>query len=703
MTWETFVTRGKKALRMPPGVLLNRLRDEVRQQTKRPWARWYPSTLRDATVFNGRDVNQWWTEALRPGRFFLNPADRERWTTAYRAMYPVESSRVPALADAVLRHEFDLLGSGPATLGPQLPWHQDFKTGREWPRQFCRDIEYLELDRPSDVKVPWELSRAQHFPILGQAYWLTGDERYAREFTAEVDDWIASNPLGFSVNWACAMDVALRAASWVWGFYFMGDAEACRDPEFRRRFARSLYAHGEFISRNLETSDINGNHFLSDGLGLIVLGVLFSDTADGARWLETGRRILTTEMLAQVYPDGVDHEASTSYHRLVLELFLTSYLVLEQAGEEVPAECWTRLERMLEFAAAYTKPDGSIPLVGDADDGRVHKLGQQDLNDHRYLLAACAARFSRADFKSVATRFWDEAFWLLGPDGAADFAKLPDTAKPEQSVAFPGGGFFVLRNATTHVFIDCGEVGMRGRGGHGHNDILSFELFMRGAGVITDCGAFVYTASPDWRNRFRSTAFHNTIQIDDEEVNRFVEPNALWQMQYDAIPEGVRWGFSVSGAYWEGSHAGYRRLPEPCAPTRAMWLHPSAAILAIHDRVGGGGRHRVTWRWHLDPSCRASLDGQDCRLQTPNATLWMMPVGSVPAALRLDEGWVSKSYGVKTPTQVLVADAHVGLPTSCSYVFSDTRLDEAARIQALTALHEASAHQVDKGELSCVR
>ena len=33
-----------------------------------------------------------------------------------------------------------------------------------------------------NVKVPWELSRCQHFTALGQAYWLTGDERYAREF-----------------------------------------------------------------------------------------------------------------------------------------------------------------------------------------------------------------------------------------------------------------------------------------------------------------------------------------------------------------------------------------------------------------------------------------------------------------------------------------------------------------------------------------
>ncbi len=63
-------------------------------------------------------------------------------------------------------------------------------------RVLAAHLEYLELDRPTDVKVPWELSRCQHFTTLGQAYWLTGDERYAREFVDEVSDWIARNPVG---------------------------------------------------------------------------------------------------------------------------------------------------------------------------------------------------------------------------------------------------------------------------------------------------------------------------------------------------------------------------------------------------------------------------------------------------------------------------------------------------------------------------
>src|SRR4029077_13276749 len=124
---------------------------------------------------------------------------------------------------------------------------------------------------------------------------------------------------------------------------------------------------------------------------------------------------------------------------------------------------------------------------------------------------------------------------------AAVFDDLKGPPSAPQSEAFPHGGFYVLRSERAHVIVDCGEVGMQGRGGHGHNDILSFELWLDGTNFVTDCGAYLYTASRDWRNRFRSTAFHNVVQVDDEELNRFFIPDNLWQLHDDARPRDVVW------------------------------------------------------------------------------------------------------------------------------------------------------------------
>ena len=692
MTLATFLARGRKALRMPPRQLLARLGEAARQQTRRPWASVYPRVLRDRTVLgeSAASFNELWDQKMT-SPFFVRPSDRDRYAAAFRARYPDEVAGVVATADAALRHEFDLLGSGPKALGPRLPWLDDFKTGRHYPIQYCRDIQYMELDKPTDVKVPWELSRCQHFTALGQAYWLTGDEKYAREYRDEIEDWIAANPFAYSVNWACAMDVALRAINWIWGFYFMAGSAACADPAFRRSLLRSLYLHGEFVLAHLERGDVNGNHYLSDGAGLVFLGLFFRHTPQGRRWLGEGKAIVIDEMLLQVSEDGVDFEQSTSYQRLVLELFMTSYLLLEKYGDRVPDAHTARLARMLEFVSAYTKPDGLAPLIGDADDGRVQKLGAQRLNDHRYLVSTGAVRFARTDFKAAAGQFWSESFWLLGPQGAAAFDALADVPTELQSKAFAAGGFYVLRSPAAHVVIDCGEVGMRGRGGHGHNDITSFELFLGGMNVVSDCGAYLYTASREWRNKFRSTAFHNVAQVGDEELNRYIGPDALWQLMYDAHPVDIRWSAPGVGGYFHGGHDGYARLTQPVASTREVYVDPGLARVAVRDRLVGAGSQPVIWRFHFDPAASAELIGPDCRLRSDGKEIWLLAADEGDLRQRrLEAGWVSTGYGVRTATSVLVITDDQ-MPTTLAYVFADSQLSAADRRQVIDQLDAQGA------------
>lgn len=680
MTFGRLAFVARKAV-ADPGHAFARLRDEAARVAWRPWTHIYPSLVGDRTLMaatGAASIDALWLE-LAAAPFFLHPADRDHWPSAFIERFPEARREIVDAAERVLRHEFDLLGSGTCALGPQLPWLDDFKTKRRWPLQYSPDIEFSELDRPTDVKVPWELSRCQHFGLLGQAYWLTGDERFAQEYVDEVSDWIDRNPWGQGVNWICAMDVALRAANWIWGFYFFAGSRPCASAAFRGRLLQSLYLHGEWISTHLEKGPVNGNHYLTDGVGLVFLGTFFKRTAKGRHWLDQGRAIVLDEMLVQVTEDGVDFEASTAYHRLVLELFLTGYQLLRLHGETIPAPQWTRLERMFEFVAAYVKPGGLAPLVGDADDGRVQILGRQAIGDHRYLLSTAAAVFSRGDFKRAAGVFWEESFWMLGPGAAAAFDALASPASPPASTAFAAGGYVVLREGDTHVFIDCANVGMRGIGGHGHNDILSFELVLAGVPLVTDCGAYLYTASREWRNRFRSTAFHSTVQVDGEEVNRFIGPNALWQLHNDATPEDVSFHREPGRDRFRGSHAGYRRLPSPVKVTREVVLAAGRPVVAMADTLEGAGSHLIEWRFPLDPEVVAEIDGHDVRFRHGARERWLLPAAPLPGAWSLEAGWVSPSYGVRRETQVLTLRARLQLPRQMTYLFTIDRQSEANR------------------------
>ena len=688
MSLNGFIARVKRASRRSPRYIACRLVDMGAQRVRRPWSNIYPHLItpaRVAAASSAASVDALW-DAQQRVPFFLSPSDRDRWTAVFRARYPDSVATILASADLVLRHEFDLLGSGCVALGAALPWHADFKTGREWPLAYGPRIVYGEIDRATDVKVPWELSRCQHFTTLGQAYWLTGDERYPREFAAEVTDWVARNPWGYGVNWACTMDVALRAVSWIWGFYYMSDADACAAAPFRGQFLRALYLHGAHIATHIERSDVNGNHYLCNAVGLVFIGAFFRASAKGRRWLEAGRAMMAAEIFNQTSEDGVDFEKSTAYHRLVLEAFITCDVLLARHGEPFPAEWRQRLERMIEFVAAYVKPDGGVPIVGDADDGRIQKLGTQEMNDHRYLLSSGAALAGRSDLKRASRQFWDESFWLGGPDMLDAFDTLPAATAAEASKAFPDGGFYVLRSERAHVFVDCGEVGMHGRGGHGHNDILSFELWLDGMNLVTDCGTYLYTASREWRNRFRSTEFHNVVQVDGEEVNRFFSPDRLWHLRDDARPVDVTFRAGDDVDYFQGAHTGYRRLTPPLTVRREIALIKSGPDVLIRDVVDGSGTRELVWRFHLDPAVRAEAVGGDVRLSVSGRDAWFQPVLLPPdTVMTIEDGWSSVSYGVRAAIRIVVLRVRRAVPQSATFRFGLARLP-ADRLHALAGV-----------------
>ena len=135
---KEFLQRVRRASRRSPRYLAARLVEAGRARFRRPWTRIYPHLLTEQGVVRAAgaaSIDAYWTR-LQRAAFFVNTAERAQTTEAFRARYPDAAAAIVDAADRVLRHEFDLLGSGCVTLGPTLPWHRDFKTGREWPLQY---------------------------------------------------------------------------------------------------------------------------------------------------------------------------------------------------------------------------------------------------------------------------------------------------------------------------------------------------------------------------------------------------------------------------------------------------------------------------------------------------------------------------------------------------------------------------------------
>jgi hypothetical protein len=625
------------------------LTNEAKAQADRFVAPWRVRRLNGETLAAATKTPDidflWQLLAARPYPAHTEPIDLAQ----YRRLCPGDEERVRVAAERALARRVKLLGPDVLDLGSPIDWQRDYRSGVTWAPRYMRDIAYVNPHDESDVKVPWEISRLQWLMPAGQAYLLDRDERYSEAVRSILEDWIESNPYAQSVNWSCTMEAALRILSWTWFFKVFHASRAWRDCAFRERFLCALYLHGDFTERHLEIADVNGNHCTADAAGLVFAGLFFGPSRDAARWQQKGWDLLCREIVCQVYPDGVDFEASVAYHRFATELFLLPALYRQACGLEVPKEYRDRLLAMVRFTHAYTRADGSVPLWGDADDGRALPLGGQPLNDHRYLAGLVGTAFGVQDLREHFSGSRSEVFWLLGPSAAE---RLPEAENPPRSVssqAFPDGGFYVMRNDVDHVFIDCGPVGLAGRGGHGHNDCLSLEVALDGTHLISDCGAFVYTRSFEERNRFRSTAYHNTPQVDREEINRF-RHDLLWDVEYDATPEVRAFEMGPERDLFLGAHAGYRRLAEPVTPVRAVTLEHRQHALAITDAFEGSGWHRIEIPLHLALGVSVTQERAGALVLLAGARRFRLEWGDQSQwSLVIGEGRVSPSYGVAHP------------------------------------------------------
>jgi uncharacterized heparinase superfamily protein len=643
-----------RATRMPPGVLVRRIVNEAHTELDRYLAPARARRFGRAALLRAGaaiDLDQLWQRlASRP-----YPAHLASVTpVAYDSLCPGDRNRIISAAEQALTRRVNLLGTGIVALGCPIDWHQDYKTGVRWPYAYAPRMRYVNPNDASDVKVPWEISRLQWLLPCGQAYLLTGDERYARGVRDILEEWIAANPFAYSVNWACTMEVALRILSWTWLFHVFARSASWADAGFRTRFLTTLFLHGEYTEHHLELSSVNGNHFTADVAALVFAGLFFGTGKAPRRWQAKGWNYLLAELPRQVTPDGADFEGSIAYHRLVLELFLLPALYRRAQGLDVPDSYRDRLIAMARFSQAYSRSDGSVPLVGDADDARALPLGGQHINDHRYLAALVGCVWDDAALRSGFCGSKAEVYWLLGPDACR---LLPETtaAVGVGAKAFPDGGYYVLRNERDHVFIDCGPIGTAGRGGQGHNDCLSFEAVLDGTRLISDCGAYLYTASFAERNSFRSTSYHNTPRVDGEEINRFVAFDQLWVLHNDARPELRCWQPGTAFDLFQGTHTGYRRLPKPVQPVRRIVLDHARHALFVEDIFEGGGEHHFEVPLHLAPLVQARIiEPGRVELCAGESTFTLGCASADAWSIDIEAARVSPSYGVVVPTQRLV-------------------------------------------------
>ena len=315
-------------------------------------------------------------------------------------------------------------------------------------------------------------------------------------------------------------------------------------------------------------------------------------------------------MDVQVLPDGADYESSVPYHRLVTELFLGAARLADFKGAPLPPSVRDRLRSMVDFLAAVQRPDGLMPQVGDADDGRLHILSGYG----SVAAAGCAPPVRSGGGVLRQPRVGGARRRVGGrgkpPGGASTRRRLAvGTGRCRRpSRHFPQAGLTVMRRRRDYLLVTNGIVGTAGFGNHKHNDLLGFEYHVDGVPVLVDPGSYVYTSDPDARNLFRSTLSHNTREHRRRGTER-APPGVAVPHVREGQPRASR-GRRADGdcCRYRGRHRGYTRLPQPVVHERTFTLsrvgrrgddrrradgvRPSSPAVALSFCAGGRGDDR---------------------------------------------------------------------------------------------------------------
>ena len=572
----------------------------------------------------------------------------------------IEQSRRDA--EEILDHQVTLFGRV-FELGAKIDWHRDPAAAVSWPLTHYSRVP-LCIGQGADVRVVWELNRLHHLVTLGRAYLLTSNERYSEEFLLQLASWHDANPPRFGANWTVAMEAGIRAVNIIAALEMFRRSPNVSDQAVTLAL-KMLLEHGRFIRNNLEYSyRTNSNHYLSNLIGLFAIGETMPEAREARDWREYSGPRLVTEMNRQVLTDGVDYELSTGYHRLVLEIFTFFFCLCRRSSFDPGPSFEQRLNAMYEFVRGYLKPDFTAPSIGDSDDGRLIKFKERPAVDHSYLMSAGAILFN--GFKQ-SQEIDEEAIWWFGRDGVDRFESLPLNEAAQGSQAFPEAQIFIQRRDNLYSIIDCGDHGARGRGSHSHSDALSLEVFAFNRTFLRDPGTYCYTASEELRNLFRSTAYHNTVRIDGEEISA-VNDGELFAFASNVRPHVNLWESTAEKDVLDAEHYSYHRLEFPVTHRRVVTFNKREGQWIIRDLFTGEGNHRFEFFFNFDAGLEVTVDDLNRAIvRDESAQFTIIPCCIQELEAKIEPRSISPAYGTRLNSSAIIYGLTSGVPLEVSF------------------------------------
>lgn len=433
----------------------------------------------------------------------------------------------------------------------------------------------------------YALNRHTFLLILGKAYRLTGEERYAEKYAALLKDWMERTPLtqeSRQNTWR-SLEAGIRVENWLKSLLLFADSPVLM-PEFMDRIEAVLVQHGDYLMEVNEPFHHLSNWGVLQNHGLLLLGLWF----DRRDWADEAVRRLDEEVYMQVFSDGSQWEQSPMYHCEVLYGLMDSLLHLKRFERLVPKRLEEAVQKMVYALAHWCKPDGHLPCHGDSDD-----------IDARDLIAEGALLFGDGKLKRMAQgAFLEDDLWNFGVRGKLAYEAMAAVEPEATSIVLADAGNYLIRSGwradADYVRLHCGCMGS----GHGHGDQLHVDYFSRGEDVLIDPGRYTYVDSPI-RKALKMPSGHNTVCVDGEAFCDYVD---TWGYGKMALPVKGEYRFQGVVNFAVAGHLGY--LDRGLFATRKV-VTLEEGLIVLADVFYGKGQHSYESRFHFGSQGWASL------------------------------------------------------------------------------------------------
>lgn len=364
-----------------------------------------------------------------------------------------------------------------------INWQSDFNSKFSWEIGWYKDIVYGN-NSGADIKVPWELGRLQHLPWLALKFKETKEYEFKTEIRNQLFDFMSTNPPNFGVQWMTSMDIGIRLINIIFTISIFDNINDVFDNSEIELIDSYLFDHYLHIKNNIEFSEgLRGNHYLSNLNSILIYLCFVDDNDTNDKLIDRYIRLIEIELDYQFNEDGSNFEGSTRYHIFTNQMLITSDIILQKTKRKSLNK--SKMNKICCFTYELLQFENP-PQIGDNDSGFFWKV----INDEKLTYEV---------LKKLIIKNY----------------KINEVSK------YNNFGYIREKYNNLDLIFKCGELGQYGKGGHDHNDNLSYELYFNGQPFIVDAGTYCYTSNFEKRNYYRKTSAHNVLTIGDNEQNNF--------------------------------------------------------------------------------------------------------------------------------------------------------------------------------------